>query len=436
MYQLVFADRQGQVFEHPRLLMLGRTGGSLVEPAADEMIPLPPGASLILLPGRIPVGISPGKRRLRSGGVGSRRRLDSISGTPVETNPYRRQDGPVSAVAALLPQGYTRTLVPGYACRQTDPLPLYGYAAVGWREGRFFVAAVQTDEDHHWNPRHYNSAELDDLVRKRLTAAPGNRILKQLGTCALEYGCYTAQNIFFRRWEGGVPVSPKCNARCVGCISLQSSQCCPAPQSRIRFTPTVTEIAEVAISHLDEAEEGIVSFGQGCEGEPALAGDLLARAIRLIRSATARGTINMNSNAGFTEGVARIVAAGLDSIRVSLNSPDPAKYCAYYRPGYSLDGVSASLRLAARAGTYTSLNLLVFPGVTDTAEEADRLVEFVRQNEVKMIQLRNLNIDPDIYTGLFPAASETLGIPGLIRYLQEQLPGVRIGNYSRPTASS
>jgi len=416
LFQLVFADQKSRVFEHPQLTMLGRSGDRLVKPRGEDMIPLPEGASLILLPGRAPGG-------------GERRKKGTVT---IDANPYGGKGGPVTAVAALLPQGYTRTLLPGYVTRQDVVLPLYGYAAVGWREGRFYVAAVQTDEDDTWNPRHFNTDSLEELVEQRLATCPANRILRQLSVCALEYGCYTAQNIFYRRWEGGIPVSPTCNARCVGCISLQPSECCPSPQERINFSPSVEEIVEVAVPHLEGADQGIVSFGQGCEGEPALAARPVAEAIRNIRSSTSRGTINMNSNAGFTEGVREVVTAGLDSIRVSLNSPDPEKYLAYYRSGYSLTCVAESLKFAAREGTLTSLNLLVFPGVTDEVDEIERLVEFVRNNELKMIQLRNLNIDPDVYTRLFPVAAKTVGMSGFVRVLRDRLPGVTIGSYSRP----
>jgi len=416
LFQLVFADQKSRVFEHPQLTMLGRSGDRLVKPRGEDMIPLPEGASLILLPGRAPVGAE-------------RRKKGTVT---IDANPYGGKGGPVTAVAALLPQGYTRTLLPGYVTRQDVVLPLYGYAAVGWREGRFYVAAVQTDEDDTWNPRHFNTDSLEELVEQRLATCPANRILRQLSVCALEYGCYTAQNIFYRRWEGGIPVSPTCNARCVGCISLQPSECCPSPQERINFSPSVEEIVEVAVPHLEGADQGIVSFGQGCEGEPALAARPVAEAIRNIRSSTSRGTINMNSNAGFTEGVREVVTAGLDSIRVSLNSPDPEKYLAYYRSGYSLTCVAESLKFAAREGTLTSLNLLVFPGVTDEVDEIERLVEFVRNNELKMIQLRNLNIDPDVYTRLFPVAAKTVGMSGFVRVLRDRLPGVTIGSYSRP----
>ena len=101
---------------------------------------------------------------------------------------------------------------------------------------------------------------------------------------------------------------------------------------RITFVPSPEEIADVAAPHLAQAEQAVASFGQGCEGEPLLQGPTLLAALKLIRRQVSRGTINLNTNASRPETVARLVAAGLDSMRVSLNSARPEYYAAYYRP--------------------------------------------------------------------------------------------------------
>src|SRR5437763_93615 len=82
--------------------------------------------------------------------------------------------------------------------------------------------------------------------------------LRQLALCAREYGCYTAQNIFYRRWEGAIPASPRCAAQCVGCISEQLGEVA-SPQDRLPFAPTPEEIVEVAVPHLQEAEQAMIS---------------------------------------------------------------------------------------------------------------------------------------------------------------------------------
>jgi molybdenum cofactor biosynthesis enzyme MoaA len=141
----------------------------------------------------------------------------------------------------------------------------------------------------------------------------------------------------------------------------------------------------------------------------------------------------MNTNGGHTAGVAEIAAAGLDAVRVSLISAREDTYAAYYRPrGYGLDDVRRTVTRCVAAGVYTSLNLLVMPGLNDGREEAAALVEFVKETGVHLVQLRNLNIDPDFLFERVPRqSSELLGIDGLIAALEE-VEGLRVGSYSRP----
>ncbi len=415
MYRLVFADDKGRIYDHRFLRAAGRTGDRFVEILDGDVEVLPPGASLLLIPGGVPVGIG------RAGRF-----------TGFERDPWN--GGRVFAVAALLPQGYARTLLPAYVRKKSEgPLPLFGYAAVAWRNGTFYVAARKVEEPGPWDPAHYGTPDLPGRVNEKLKACPQNRILKQLARCALEYSCYTAQNIFYGRWEGGVPVSPACNAGCLGCISLQPSDCCPSPQARIGFAPDAEEIVQVAVPHLEGGEGAIISFGQGCEGEPALAFRTLAAAVSEIRKRTARGTINMNTNGGNTAAVAELCRSGLDAVRVSLFSAREEYYRAYCRPrGFTLADVQKTLEAAAKAGAFTSLNLLLFPGFTDREEEVRALQELIAACGVKMVQLRNLNIDPDfLLDSLPPIEGEALGIPALIEILKG-MPGLEIGCFSRP----
>jgi len=239
--------------------------------------------------------------------------------------------------------------------------------------------------------------------------------------------------MFYGRWEAGIPVSPACNARCLGCISLQESECCPSPQERIDFIPTVQEIVQLAAHHLSLPRGEIVSFGQGCEGEPSLQAALLVEAIKRVRNETGRGTININTNAGYTAGIKKLCDGGLDSMRVSLISAETGDYRAYYRPkNYSLEQVKASLAYAAAKGVYCSLNLLVFPGFTDTERQLEALISFVKDAGIAMIQLRNLNIDANVLFAEVRPDGEPLGMLAVIDILKEELPGVIIGNYSKP----
>src|SRR6185312_9076842 len=206
------------------------------------------------------------------------------------------------------------------------------YTAVAGWHGRLYVAAVRTDNPERWLPSEYDLRRLDRLVRARLEAEPENRVLRQHAHCALDYSCPTASNLFFRRWEGAVAVSPGCNARCIGCISKQDEDSPVSPQDRLLFVPSVDEVVEVGVAHLEQADDAIYSFGQGCEGEPLLQARLIEQAIRGIRARTARGVLNINTNGSNPRALQRIYDAGLDCIRVSTISARKETYGAYYRP--------------------------------------------------------------------------------------------------------
>jgi|SRR5690554_4111529 len=405
----VYADRNGEIMVEPRMTAVGGNGGNWVE--MKELIPLPSGSDLFFLPRRRPAGINTvtGKMELMDG-----------------------KDR--AAVAAALPPGYTRLLLPAYrSLPQAPRLPLFGYTAAAAFGDRFFVAARKTDRAAGWEIQNHNTPDLPALVEKKTAAHPENRILKQLAHCALVYRCLTAQNVFYGRGEGGLPVANSCNAQCLGCISLQPAECCPSPQQRIDFQPTVDEIVEVALMHLRAAGKTMISFGQGCEGEPLTAWRRLWRAVKTVRRRTGKGMININTNAGLPRALKILVGAGLDSARISLLSAVPDNYHQYHRPqDYTFQQVGESVDLLRAQEVFVSLNLLVMPGFTDRRAEKEALFAWLRRHPVDMIQLRNLNIDPGWFWQKMRLSKEPgAGIPSFIEEIKKEFPGVLLGNVSR-----
>jgi pyruvate-formate lyase-activating enzyme len=419
--RLVLSDPEGKVFDHPDLKLTGRSGDQWVLPSPSELVPLPKGSQLFTLPGRIPIGwdgekeIFASSEKMRMGG----KEMDCV------------------AVAAFLPPGYIRTLLPATQMRSKAPiLPLWAYSSVGYKDGRFWATGLFIDPNPHWDPKYF---EDDHLLKRKvnlfLRRTPKNRLLRQLSHCALVYHCFAAKNVFFRRWECPLPTSPTCNAGCIGCISLQPSECCPASQERIQFIPTVDEVVEVALPHLEKAEDAIVSFGQGCEGEPLMQWRLLERSIHGLREKTSGGTINLNTNGSFSKRVEKLCDAGLDSIRVTLNSPHSKFYRRYHRPkGYRFKEVLDSLIRAKEKGIFTSINLLVFPGFTDREQEVTGLMELIRKTRLDLVQMRNLNIDPDLYIKAI-GKGKGMGISKMVDLLRKELPALQFGYFNRTKES-
>ena len=403
----LYADERGKIYDAPGYGAVARVGSLIAELKPEDMIPLPEGAELMYLPGRPALMARKGKIE------------------PVATT--------LLAVAAMLPVGYTRTHLPAFTKNEGAPtLPLYGYTAAALYKGRIVVAAVKTSNNEKWHPHKYNTPGLERKIAAVQQELGSNRLVDHLAHCSRQWHCCTAQNLFYRRWECGIPVSPVCNADCLGCISLQPSECCPSPQSRITFTPTAAEVAAIGSYHLDHAPEGIVSFGQGCEGEPSLAAPVIADSIGLIRAVTANGMINMNTNGGYTAGIRQIADAGIDSMRVSMISARETTHKAYYRANYTVADVHSSIGYAKSKGIHISINMLLFPGLNDRPEEVAAWREFITAAGVDMIQLRNLNMDPAWFLSVMPPEQDRpVGIRSFLRDIGGACPQVEVGSFTR-----
>lgn len=385
-------------------------GGRLFIPDPSELIELPPGSQLFTLPKRLAAG------------------YDTISYKP-SVQPGR------FAVAAFLAPGYTATYSPAYTeINKPGRLPLFSYCAALSDKGRTYVTAVKVDSDRRHDLSLINMAAVRKGAARIKKILPKNRLVDHLKRCALSYGCPNAQNFFLSRYEAPLPTAPACNARCAGCISYQEAKDICASQPRIKFVPSSEEIAEIAHYHIKKVRNTIVSFGQGCEGEPLTQAKVIEGSINLIRSMTRKATINMNTNGSRTEKLARLIDAGLDSVRISLNSAQPKYYRRYYRPvGYDFSDVVNSIKTAKNKRIFVSLNYLTMPGFNDTKSEYEALRKLVSDTGVDMIQWRNLNYDPIAYFKLLkanPRAEEMLGIRQEIALLKKQFPHLRHGYFN------
>ncbi len=414
---LVYADADGNIFDHPGLAMAGSAGGRWETVDENQCIPLPEGSELFLLPGRLPVGVARGGD------------FEVMDRDPVD--PVR----PVSAVAAFMAPAHTATLNAAFHTTSGAPnLPLFSYAALGFHEGRFVAAGIRVDPLPRQDPGRFPSPDrITSQAKRLLRENPQNRLWQHLGTCALTFGCPAAKNLMLGRWEAPLPTSPACNASCLGCLNDQPAGRFPCTQERMKFTPSAREVTEVALYHLRKGRDPLVSLGLGCVGERLLLEYFLAVSINLIRKKRPSGSINLNTNGSKPEAVARLMREGLSSIRVSVNSLIPERHQAYYQPrGWSLKEAIASIEEVKKAHGHASINLLTMPGVTDRPEEVEALFAMIERTSLDLIQWRNLNIDPEVYVaelGLEPP-EERMGIEQLISELKRRFPRLKHGYYN------
>ena len=408
---ILYSDGEGNIFEDLSLYATGRTGWDAVPVPEDDWIELPEGGSLYELPGRRGIGIDvkTGEMRLCEKGW---------------------------AVAAFIPPAYTGLFIAAYETMQDAPtLPLFCYTAAAWFNSKFYVPAVRIENDIRQESEGFNTAKIESGVSNLLAAYPHNRLVKHLAdNCCLTYHCPAARNFFLGRWECPIPSSPACNANCVGCISFQpEEETIVSTQDRLTFKPTAEEIVEFTVPHLESAPFPIVSFGQGCEGEPLLMWETIRESIKEIRKHTTKGSININTNGSKPDAVKALCEAGLNSMRVSTNSAREKIYTPYYRPNnYKFEDIIESLKVVRSFGGWTSINYFVFPGMTDSVEEYEALRKLIRETDLCMIQWRNFNIDPDWYMGKISVAEtgECMGIKQMMELIHEEFPNLKFGYFN------
>lgn len=414
---LIFADKGGKIYSHPYLKMAVSNLDRFSLPSQSDLIRLPNGSTVFYLPGRNPVGFNEETNSFEV--------LDEFHGKKV-----------FAACAFLIP-AYLRLSLPAFVIRKDEKLPFWAYAACGFLKGEFYTAAMRIDKRVRQSPYFYENKILNKNIEEFLDSYPGNRLYRHLANCAVNYNCLAAKNLFYRRWEAPLPTARFCNASCLGCLSLQDEQCLSS-HKRISFQPSVEEISQVMVNHLRTARGAIVSFGQGCEGEPLLEAKNISRAITATRRITGRGTVNMNTNASLPASIEVLCKAGIDSLRVSLNSPEEEFYNLYFRPrNYKFRDVVESIQIAKKHKKFISLNLFIFPGFSDCHFQIKSLVSFIRANRIDMLQCRNLNIDQQFYLShiLRGGNFKPLGMKFFIYTLSREFPKLKIGYFNLPKES-
>jgi len=425
VFHILVSNKSGKIFDIPEIEATGMKAGCFFRPDREEYIKMPEGSKLFMLPDRIPVG------------------YNSVTGDFKALKNY-------FAVAVFMAPAFTGTYSAAYtkfpfaernnlSVRRTeispDILPLFCYTAAGFYKGDIYVTAVRVDKSNRHDPRFIDISLVRKNIAKIKKLFSGNRLIKHLTDCALVYGCPGAQNFFLSREECPLPISPSCNSNCAGCISLKT-------QPRIKFTPSPEEVAETALFYIHNLKNTVgggrdrplLSFGQGCEGEPLLQTDLIEKSIRLIRKETAQGTININTNASKPESIARLFDIGLNSIRVSINSCREEYYERYYKSrSYDFHDVLSSIKIAKRKKGFVSINYLIMPGFTDSENEYRAVEKFIASYKIDMIQWRNLNFDPLAYFRIikYPnQLSNMIGVRQLIKSLKKSFPNLKMGYYN------
>jgi len=368
----VHTDRAGRIVVAADYGAAALTGDQ-VRPL-ESGVPLPRDARLVPLPDRAALGIDRGGRPRA---LGAQR----------------------WAVGAILTPGHLRTHLP--ACTQGDdltPLEPLGYAAVaGDADEALLVAALLTGESPA--PAAPTEAALAGAITAGLRAHPSSGALRQLARCARDHTGAAAADVFLGRGDAPLPVG----------------------SDRI----AAIDLAEIAIAHLSGGGTG-VTFGLACLGEPLATPRVVADAASRIREALPAARIAICTNASSAAAIGRVAEAGVDALVVRLAS---ARAETYERLHPARDvrwpDVRGGIRQAVASGLTVTIELLVLPGLTDRVEEADALVELLRElPSGSVLRLRDLAADPYALLRANPGSAPQ-GVEALVERLRREAPGVR-----------
>ncbi len=371
-----------------------------------------------MLPGRRPIGWDPNGRSLTE--------VDSI-----DVDGKRRR---VWAVAAVMLPDWLRLRRPACTLEAgAPPLAPEAYTEAGWMGDGIVVAAVRLGPRGPRAVREQHASDAAGRVRRRVASTLGNRLLQHLARCALELSCGLAWNVFFGCGEAFLPVSVSCDANCWGCVSIRPGRGGSTPAARARAVARVKDLVDVALEHLRTDPASTVTFGLGRNGDLELACERIERSILAIRSRSQAGMLNLDTQVLDPAWIARLCNAGLDAIRISLNSAVAGHFERWYGSGRGgFEELRGVLGVARGKGTHLSLSLLTQPGFSDRPSEVEALLRLIDEFGIERLQLRNLPADPDAYLALFPSPEAPAGMGALLRRLKRDAPNLWIGTLEAP----
>jgi cyclic pyranopterin phosphate synthase len=214
-------------------------------------------------------------------------------------------------------------------------------------------------------------------------------------------------------------VTDRCNLRCTYCMPEEGPGW--LPRGAVLTAGELVRLAAIAVTQLGITEVRLTG------GEPLLRPDL-EEIVAGIAALAPRPEIAVTTNAvGLAGRAARLRAAGVDRVNVSLDTVRPEAFAELTRRT-RLDNVLAGLADAATAGlTPVKVNAVLMPGVTEL--DALPLLELCLQHsyELRFIEQMPLDAQRSWQRSLMVTAEEVLAVLRSNHRLDPD-PGVRGGS--------
>ena len=194
---MLYADSEGQIYDHPYYRMSGFSGSSPAVISDEDLILMPEYSQLFFIPDCSPIGLDPS--------TGEYRTISEIEVDDVVTKCF--------AVAAFLEPGLVRSHLPAadYGSKSYT-LPMWGYTAVGFKNDNYHAAGFRIEYNPRWDPRNFDDRELVPYIGEYQKVSERGPLVEHLINCATINHCFAAKNLFYKRWEAPLPPQPGASA--------------------------------------------------------------------------------------------------------------------------------------------------------------------------------------------------------------------------------
>ena len=185
-----------------------------------------------------------------------------------------------------------------------------------------------------------------------------------------------------------VSLTDKCNLRCQYCMPAEGID--PLPSDRLLTDDEIVRLISISLTHLGIEEVRFTG------GEP-----LLRKGLESIVTAASQMTnhlghkpeLSLTTNAlGLSKRAAKLKAAGLDRVNISIDSIEPEVYARLTRRDRLKDAVEGA-RVAQEVGlTPVKINAVLMPGVND--DQAVPLLKFCLDNGYQLRFIEYMPLGP------------------------------------------
>ncbi|MEF3254576.1 MAG: hypothetical protein K6348_03285 [Deferribacterales bacterium] len=341
---LITADKNGNVYDHPYLKSVFKTGIFNIVPYELEMIPMPEKCTLKIING-IPYAYDQNQAKI----------VDYSGGLPVYTE---------------LPPGYLRTLMLSFIKQSNIPnTPYSHFTPVGWMYEKFVVPAIKIEGKQKIEPKLFE--RLKSIIQN------DSKIKFLSKKSSLDF--LQAGEIVINSSKDLTLIKP--------ILDILNSNSIPHV---------------ITLKHIQDHND-----------------------IKKIK--TEFTTINAIISPTTLDVLKRILSNEIDSLTFDIDSLNPDFY-----QNNEFDNIIKSFEISVKNGFFTSINLNTLPGFTDSTNEFDKLVEFLKTFKITYIKLRHMEVDTDLFFEKNKSSkTEILGLKNMLKYIKKKLKGVKIGYFSR-----